>query len=605
MLTADGRVKVLDFGLAALQRTGAPGADATRTALTSGQVIGTLPYMSPEQASGQPTDERTDLFSLGAMLFELASGRRPFQSDSSAGLLAAILRDPPPPLENLRPDLPADLSRILGRCLEKEPRWRYASARELKADLEQLAAKPTIAAGQSIAVLPFVDMSPAHDQEYFCDGVAEELINALTHVKDLRVVARTSAFAFKGKNVDVREIGRALNVGAVLEGSIRTAGSRIRVTAQLVNVSDGYHLWSERFDREVTDIFAVQDEIATSIAEKLSSRLLDQERAALHRRTTEDLEAYRLYLRGLYLVARPTPPNMGAALEAFQAAINRDPSFALAYVGIARVYAVQANLGLSAPVVGWEKSKAAVERALALDPDLEEAHTLRGLTAFYYDWDFGLAERCFQKAFALNRGHAFAHVHTGGSASGAGSSTRRWRRPGVRSILDPLSPHIFGMAVGLHTYSGQLEGADEMVQRALELDPNSALAYAHLGKCRLAQGRFEESRAALEQSMAIVSFGVGRSVMVLVEVRLGDVESAGRRFEELLERRKTDYLSSLTLACAALALGRPDLAAELMAAGFEERDTLVPLLPVLGVFAGLRALPGADRLIARIKVGSD
>ena len=391
----------------------------------------------------------------------------------------------------------------------------------------------------------------------------------------------------------------------MLEGSIRTAGSRIRVTAQLVNVHDGYQLWSERFDREVTDIFAVQDEIATAIAERLSSRLVEKERQALHRRSTEDLEAYRFYLRGLYLVARPTPTNIRAALESFQAAIDRDPRFALAHVGIATVHAVQANLGLSPPIVGWEQSKLAVERALAIDRALAEAHTLRGLTAFYYDWDHGLAEACFQKAFALNKGHAFAHVQYGWLCLGRGQFGEAAAAARRATDLDPLSPHIFGMAVGLCMYSGRFDEADEMLQRAIELDPMSALAYLHLGIGRCTQGRLEESRAALQKSMAIVSYaGWAESILVIVEARLGDLAWAEKRFEELLDRRKTIYVSSMTLASAAAALQRPSVAAELLAAAFEERDTLVPLVAVMDFFADLRVLPEAPRLLARIKTSS-
>jgi len=305
MLTEKGQAKIMDFGLAKLEL----GADLTKTAT----IMGTVAYMSPEQARGEKVDHRTDIWSLGCVIFEMLSGRPPFKSGYDQAVLYSILHEDPQPIASLRSDIPHGIEKILHKCFQKDPRDRYKDAgsliEELKTiDLRELAVFPSVSPKKdqpsSVAVLPFVDMSPQKDQEYFCDGIAEELINALTHIKDLRVVARTSAFALKSKNLDVREIGKILNVNTVLEGSIRKAGNRLRITAQLINVEDGFHIWSEKFDREMEDIFAIQDEISLAIVDSLKVKLLAGEKTALQKRHTDDPEAYNLYLKGLYFFPR-------------------------------------------------------------------------------------------------------------------------------------------------------------------------------------------------------------------------------------------------------------------------------------------------------------
>ena len=303
-ITSDGRAKVLDFGLAKVMTAE---ADVTRT--SEGVVAGTAAYMSPEQAQGRALDARSDVFSLGAVIYEMLSGARAFGGDTTAEILSAVLRDDPPPL--IAPD---NLGHIVRRCLAKHPGQRFASMLEVKAALQSPSALPSLDAKASIAVLPFENMSGDKENEYFSDGLAEEIINLLARIPDLKVIARTSAFAFKGKHEDVRKIALALGVTTVLEGSVRKAGDRIRVTAQLIAAADGSHLWSERYDRQLADVFTVQDEIATAITAALQVTLSPSPQPA--RRHVPDLQAYEHYLKALYDASRRTPESMAGAQKA-------------------------------------------------------------------------------------------------------------------------------------------------------------------------------------------------------------------------------------------------------------------------------------------------
>src|SRR5690349_16459347 len=382
LITEKGVAKLLDFGLAKL--TGEEELDATKT--IEGTVLGTAAYMAPEQAQGKPADARSDVFSFGAVLYEMLSGTRVFGGNSTAEVLSAVLRDDPGPLK-----APPALENVVRKCLAKHPAQRFQSATELKNALEGIDSRA--AEQPSIAVLPFADMSPGKDNEYFSDGLAEEIINALVQVPGLKVIARTSAFAFKGQNSDIRKIAEVLGVSTVLEGSVRKAGNRIRVTAQLITAADGTHLWSERYDRELADVFEVQDEIAAAIAGALKLKLSVD---AAPRRYTPKLPAYEAYLKARHHRGRLTPEAIGLYKEYVEQAIELDPGFVLAYVDVADSHLMRTTLTWTEMPLVREYAR----KVLELDPSLPEAQAMMGIVSGVYDYDWKEAERRFSLAMA-------------------------------------------------------------------------------------------------------------------------------------------------------------------------------------------------------------
>jgi serine/threonine protein kinase/Tfp pilus assembly protein PilF len=585
MLTKKGQAKIMDFGLAKLEWE----ADLTKTAT----ILGTVAYMSPEQARGEKVDIRTDIWSLGCVFYEMLTGQRPFKSDQDQAAIYAILNESPQPLTNLRKELPQELVHTVNKCLEKDPDKRYQKASEVVADLSsirkklksELTEKQPAEKKPSIAVLPFVDMSPQKDQEYFCDGIAEELINALTHIKDLRVVARTSAFAFRGEKIDVREIGKKLNVGTVLEGSIRKAGNRIRVTTQLINVEDGYHLWSEKFDREMEDIFAIQDEISLAIVDHLKIKLLAREKADIEKCPTDDPEAYNFYLKGLHFGWQPYQESLDKSLDYFRKAIDRDPTFTLAYVGIGLAYVGLSALSLRPPADVLPKAKAALRKAREIDDSLAEVQALAASLAYWYDFDWKAAETGFQKTFKLNPGFAKAHSQYAWFLLAVDRFDEAVREIKLAQELDPLLPFYYAMSVGLHRIIGKYDEAIQEFHRAIELDPDIGLAYFHLGCVYLDKGMMEEAMSTLEKSIELVTgSGWAEAKLGVIHVIQGEKEKAKQILDELIERKKNTYVESFSIACLYSHLGHTDKAFEYLDLAYEERDTLMPYLNVIPVF---------------------
>ena len=611
MLTSRGQAKIMDFGLARVESAG----DLTRTAV----VMGTVAYMSPEQALGNKVDQRTDIWSLGCLLYEMLAGRGPFQGGHEQAVFQAILHADPEPMAVLRRDVPAGLVRVLDRCLKKDYLDRYPNAGALVSDLKSVdladiaaapsAALPTAAnpkSAPSIAVLPFSDMSPEKDQDYFGEGIAEELINALTHLQGLRVVARTSAFALKGLKLDIREIGRKLDVGTVLEGSVRKAGNRLRVTAQLINVEDGFHLWSERYDREMADIFAIQDEITAAIVDRLRVTLRVGEKTALRKRSTTDPEAYGLYLKGLYFYARPSPEAYEKALQFFRAATDKDPNFAAAYAGMADVFGALGIMNLAPPGELWPKAKAALRQALALDEDLAEAHRGAASLAFWFEWDWEAAGRSFDRVLTLNPGDAMSH----GQRAWFLVNRRRFDEA-VREIkialeLDPLMPLFYAWSVGVHWSVGRAGEAILEFAKALEIDPNNGLAYFHGGVAYFLEGRLDEAIDVFERGRKLFAPpGWIEAMLGLIHLRKGDREKAERILEETIESKKTvKNVSAPSIAWLAGELGKLDLAFEFLDMAYEERDTLMIFIRVYTeiLSPALAAYPRFKALLARMKL---
>jgi len=509
MVGRDGRLKVLDFGLAKLQETSKAGDDETMALSAAeltqaGAMLGTMPYMAPEQARGRPADHRVDIFSLGVIFYELLTGERPFRGETSAEIVSSILRDVPREVSQVRTELPDHLARLVRRCLEKDPARRIQSARDLRLELDELAvaaAEPAAKTAPSVAVLPFADMSPEKDQDYFCEGIAEELINGLGRIENLRVASRTSSFQFKGATVDVREIGRLLDVGNILEGSVRKAGNHLRITAQLVTVADGYRRWSDRYDREMKDIFAIQDEIAESIVEALEVTLSPKERRAIQNVATRDVEAYDFYLRGRKFFYETTRSSYEYARQLYSRAIEIDPNYALAFAGIADccsflymfAEASEANMRLAD-----ENSL----RALELDPELAESHASRGL-ALSIAKQFAAAEAEFQEAVRLNPKLFEAYYFAGRNFMAQGAYTEaasRFEKAAEMRSDDYQARSFQAQALeGMKAPAEDIERVHREVARRVEdhvlMNPDDSRAFTLGATARLGLG---DRRGALD-----------------------------------------------------------------------------------------------------------
>jgi len=603
MVGKDGIARIVDFGLAKL---------AGQTILTkTGSTLGTVAYMSPEQAKGEKVDQRTDIWSLGVVMYEMVTGRLPFPGDFEQAIMYRILNEEPEAIANLRSNIPRELERIVKKAVSKNLEERYQNTGDILVDLrslrkglesgvsgELLFTQKSLA---SIAVLPFEDMSPQKDQEYFCDGIAEELINALSHIKDLHVVARTTAFSFRGAKQDLREIGRRLNVNTVLEGSIRKAGNRLRITAQLIDVVNGYHLWSEKFDKEMGDIFAIQDEISMGIVENLKLKLLPAEKAAIEKRYGRDPEAYNLYLRGLHFFNKATPEGFEKGLQYFREAIDRDPSFALPYTGVALVFLTYGMLSILRPTEILAKSKAASSKALELDDSLAEAHFVAAGLAHTLEWDWKAAENHFEKALALNPRMAICRTYYAWFLTAMGRFDEATKQVKIAQEIDPLTPLYYAMGVGIHFTAGKLDEGIDQFHKAIELEPNFPLAYMHVGRIYFAKGKLDAAQSAWENALRLVpNWDAVEVLLAWIHDLQGEREKAETILEDLIERKKRMNVCSSTLAVLAYHLGQQEKALDFLEMAFEERDGLMSYLQVFAEYAELRSDERIKPLLRRM-----
>lgn len=589
LVTPKGTVKLLDFGLATF--LSAPDSDATRT--LEGTVMGTAAYMAPEQAGGKAVDARSDIFSFGAVLYEMLAGARAFGAPSVAEVLSAILRDEPPPLE-----APAALQRIVRKCLAKAPAARFQSVTELRTALEQVFGT---SAGElpSIAVLPFANMSAGKDEDYFSDGLAEEIINALAQVPGLKVTARTSAFAFRGKEVDVRKIADTLGVRTILEGSVRRAGNRIRVTAQLINAADGYHLWSQRYDREMADVFAIQDEIASAIAEALQVKLAPKPTGA--ERHKPKLPAYEAYLRGRHHQFKATPGSWEKARECYQQAIALDPQFALAYGDLAGLFNHAVAVGIRPPQENVPAMRTYATRALELDPALPQAHTHLATAAGLFDNDWNEAECRFKLAMAhpaVPPDCRFLYM--------AYLVARRRPLEAVEEVRraveqDPLS-RLYRMYLALSLWTA---GCDEEAvregNRVLDLDENYPGSYFFFALYHAHRGAFREALPFAEKSYLLSAhLPHAASIFAGVLLRNGDAAGAEKTLGKLAP--PTVFGVPRAFAYFYLIAGEIDKAADWCERAVEQSDGTLAFSTALPVWNPLTASTRWPALARRMRL---
>jgi serine/threonine-protein kinase len=572
ILLSGGEAVVADFGIARAI-TEAGGDRLTETGIS----IGTPAYMSPEQAVGeQEIDGRSDIYSLGCVLYETLVGEPPFTGPSAQAVIAKCVSEPVPKITTLRETVPASVEAAINSALAKSPADRFATALQFAEALMKPADIPVPSELKSIVVLPFANLSADPENEYFSDGLTEELINALTGIRDLHVVARTSAFAFKGKEVDIREIGKKLNVATVLEGSVRKAGTRVRITAQLVTVADGYHLWSERYDRELEDVFAIQDEITLSIVEKLKVELLSVETEELLKQHTADHEAYALYLKGRFYFHKLTTPDLQKAVQFFQQAIDLDPDYAKAYAGLAGAYMMMGGAGQShflPPSESYPQAHEAVAKAMELDDRLPEAHTMLGVLRTGFEWDQEGAGQAFKRALELCPNNADTHLWHAWYLWRNGQIDAAFAAVQQALMLDPLSLLFQSMIGLLHHSARRYDEAIDQFQQVLELEPNFFHSILHLGDTYLQKGMYEDAEAAYQKADKLV--GRHSNVYVcfcMLYAVWNRRDEAMQYMKEVIAISKEEFVPPTYIGWGYVALGEYDEAFAWFDKAYQERD---------------------------------
>ena len=603
-LTREGLVKILDFGLA--KQGVVPFSHDSETAVPTlgqsqpGAVMGTLNYMSPEQVRGQPVDQLTDVFSLGVMLYEMLTRQKPYQGESSADVIGAILKEEPRDISEIDSTIPLAVRRVVNRCLEKDLQDRFQTARDLAFALETAAdvssdeqTSDAIAsqmasdeASSSVAVIPFTNMSPDPEQEYFCEGMAEEIINSLAAVEGLRVAARSSAFQFNSKSHDAREVGAALNVKTVLEGSVRTAGGRIRVTVQLIDVDNGFQLWSDRYDRKMDDIFALQDEISEHVVDALKVTLGKPAKEEM-KRPTDSVEAYQLYLKGLHNWYRREKDSLVKAASLFEQAAAEDPSYALAHAGVVSAYASLGLYGFD-PSEARAKAGTALDRALALEPELAEVRASVGLKNTFLEWDWENGERELASAIETNPSYVLAYCWF----SFLLAWTKRYDeavRLASRAVkLDPLSPYTNASLGLVYLAAGRHEEAVGALNEALDIDSNNLLAIWLLTAASGAMGRFDEAVSLAERAAVLTErAGFYLGWLGWAYGIAGQRDLAQQIAEELVSEPEGEYIRPLNLVQVYSGLGDIDQAFVWIDRALEVRDPLL-CFDTLPYYAPLR-----------------
>jgi TolB-like protein/Tfp pilus assembly protein PilF len=639
----------MDFGIArSLKAKGITDA---------GVMIGTPEYMSPEQVDAKETDKRSDIYSLGVILYEMVTGRVPFEGDTPLSVAVKQKTETPEDPRKLNSQIPEDLSRVILRCMEKDKGKRYQSASELRSELIniekgipttervvpdrrpstskeitvtfnmkkllipvlvvaalviialaiwqtwlQKEVVPIPSGKPSIAVLPFEDLSLQKDQEYFCDGLAEELINRLTNIENLRVPARTSAFSFKGKDLDYREIGEKLNVEMVLDGSVRKEGNKLRITAQLIKVADGFPVWSKIYQRNIEDTFDLWDEISLAIVDNLKIKLLGKEKAKLAKRYTENIEAYNRYVKGRYFWNKRTEEGLKKSIEYFEQAIEKDPGYARAYAGLADAYNLLPIYTSLPTKDAFPQAKEAALKALEIDETLAEAHASLAWIKMSWDLDWEIAEKEFKRAIELNPAYATAHHWYSFYLMWTARFDEAIKEIEQAQELDPLSLIINRDVGRAYFRAGRHDQAIKALQKTIEMSPNFSQTYLMLGMVYLENSMYEEALAEFRKEKS-VSKGFNPQAECYIGVtyvRMEKKDKAQQVLDNLIEQSNKEYVPPYFVAILYFALEEKDLGFKWLEKAYEDRTIGLAMLKITQAYDSVRSDPRFITLIKKV-----
>ena len=639
MITTDGVAKVVDFGVAKLSGQ----VRLTRT----GSTVGTVAYMSPEQFRGEDIDHRTDIFSLGVVLYEMVTSHLPFRGEFEAALSYSVLNDQPLPVSSMRKGVPPALERVITRCLEKEKSRRYQSAGELAVDLRNVArdlagsdqrpsmkagmrkilSRPSLwvtvvlgvlavaalfyvfiprspfpaPAGKSIAVLPFENLSDSREDEYFSDGITDDIIAQLSKISDLKVISRTSVLPYKDLKKNVREIGKELGVATVLEGSVRRSGNQVRIVAQLIDATNEGHLWVETYNRQLTEVFAVQSDVAQRIAAALQAKLSPSEKGRIEKRQTENTEAYQLYLKGRFYWNKRRLEDVMTAIEYLKQATEKDPRYGTAYAGLASAYVLLPQHGVAMPEEWYAKARSAATKALEVDSTLAEAYAVLGSIANDHDYDWSGAERHFRRAIELDPGYPTAHHWYSGTLQYLGRFDEALLEAQRALELDPLSLIINTNLADVFYGMRQYEKSIEQARNTLALDQDFPWVHLILASVYQVQRRFDEAVVECETTRSLA----GTSPVTLTYVgrayaMAGRKADALKVLDELLLLAQQGNAVRSGIGFIYYRLGEKDKAFEWLEKAYQGREAELAYLGVDPLWDDLRSDPRCVALLKKM-----
>jgi len=605
ILFADGHAVLADFGVA--RACYVPGAlPVTDVVTDAGLAVGTPDYMSPEQASGEMNlGNPSDVYSLACVVYEMLAGAPPLVGAGARATMAKHVTEVPRPVRALRPEVPAAVERALAKALAKDPLERYASVAEFTDALQ--AEGPTgpmaPATTRSIAVLPFVNASPDPENEYLSDGITDELIDALAKIAGLRVSSRTSVFALKGRPLDVRAVGALLGASVVLEGTVRKSGQKLRITAQLTSTDDGRLLWSQRFDRKLVDVFAIQDDIAGTIVSTLRATSFADLAEHVPRRYTENIQAYGLYLKGRYAWNKRTQEGVAEAIRFFAQAIAEDPDYAPAYAGLADSYALDVDYRSIPVAEAYARAKEYARKALALDESVPSAHASLAWTLFVHDWDWAGAEREFRRAIELSPRYSSAHQWFAFLLSSRGEHDAALLEGLTATELDPGSVSARRGVGWLYYYARRYDQARDHLARAIEMNPMADESHRVLGMTLALQGELGEAERVLREAVTLPGAGAyTEATLAWVLGRAGKHEDATRILSALETQAQHGYVSPVAFAIVHIGLGNLDAALAWAERAYDERRGWLAYFKVNPVVDPLRGTPRFEALVKKLNL---